>query len=751
MKRKLLFSLLVLFFHLHEYAQSPNWDWAIKGSGTGHETGTGSVTDSQGNSYITGSYSSSVFQIGGLTLNGVSTKDFYIAKINASGTVVWAKRAGLDADGYQQAEAIAIDSAGNLFVSGTFGNPDENIVPAIAFDNDTLTGEMGEGNFFLVKYDSSGTVVWAKNPGKVHPYNTSALGVDKNGFIYMAGLVNKDSTGNSQSEATLFLDKYTSTGTPVSTKAFYEPQNGSITGIVFNNEEMYLAGFFLGPEIIFQNDTLLNAFPETYQSFLVKYDQYDSVAWAKSVKGVNDEFLYDVKVDANGDIIVTGSYDGEVVLDSLTLQTIVSGETDLFVAKYNAAGSLLWAKNSAGTGTRYAKSLVTDENNDVYVLGGLYKTLIFGSDTLKITNTNSRNKDVFVLKYSASGSPVWSKIIHGDAYDNGVSISRDANGNMLVFGEYSSSSVSIGSTVLTNATSPGSLYEIFLAKLNKCVATKPSICMVTTDSLSQNNIIIWNKTMYPSADSFFVYRETATNKYQLIASVPSSAESLVIDTVRTKYFPNTGDPQAGTYRYKIKTRDICGNYSEFSSYHNTIFITENNGTFSWPQLYTIENNANPVDAYVLMRDDFNNGSWHAVNSVSGTQQSMTDPAYNTWKNTANWRVETQWNITCVPTTIAYRKSRSNTVRQIVTSVPDLGIENISVYPNPATDQFVISSDLKQIERVDIYNVYGVSMVGSATLTRGSKLIQVSGLADGLYFLNIQTAQGNITRKLIVKK
>jgi hypothetical protein len=438
-------------------------------------------------------------------------------------------------------------------------------------------------------------------------------------------------------------------------------------------------------------------------------------------------------------------------LDTVTLQTAVSDETDLFVAKYNSAGSLMWAKNSPGTGTRYTKSLVTDENNDIYVLGGLYKTLIFGTDTLKITNTNSRNKDVFILKYSAAGSPVWSKIIHGDAYDNGVSISRDVNGNILVFGEYSSSSVTIGNTVLTNVASPGSVYEIFLAKLNKCVANKPSICMVTTDSLSQNNIIIWNKTLYPSVDSFFVYRETATNKYQLIASVPYAAESLVIDTVRTKYFPNTGDPQAGTYRYKIKTRDICSNYSEFSFYHNTIFVTENNGTFSWPQLYTIENNANPVDGYILMRDDLNNGNWHAVNSVSGTQQSMTDPAYNTWKNTANWRVETQWNITCIPTTIAYRKSRSNTVRQIITSIPDVGMENISIYPNPAADQFVISGELKQIERVDIYNVYGVNMTAPAMLSQNLKSIQVSGLADGLYFLNIHTAQGTVTRKLIVKK
>src|ERR1051326_278287 len=120
---------------------------------------------------------------------------------------------------------------------------------------------------------------------------------------------------------------------------------------------------------------------------------------------------------------------------------------------------------------------------------------------------------------------------------------------------------------------------------------QPFICMVTVDSLSQYNVIMWDKTSYNYTDTFIVCREITTNNYLRIGTVPYDSLSEFIDTVRTKYFPNTGDPNAGTYRYKIKVNDSCGTDSTgstFSPYHNTIFMTNNNGNFSW-QFYTIEN------------------------------------------------------------------------------------------------------------------------------------------------------------------
>lgn len=179
----------------------------------------------------------------------------------------------------------------------------------------------------------------------------------------------------------------------------------------------------------------------------------------------------------------------------------------------------------------------------------------------------------------------------------------------------------------------------------------PAICLVTVDSASKHNNIVWDKTGFSSAvDSFIIYREIITNSYQQVGAVHFDSLSIFEDTVTVKYFPNTGNPNAGTYRYKLAVRDTCGNISAMGPYHNTIFMTNNSGTFSWPQLYTIEGSSNPVSNYELWRDDLNTGTgWHVVNSVAGTQQLITDPNYSSYSATANWRIQTNWTLSCTPT------------------------------------------------------------------------------------------------------
>jgi len=288
----------------------------------------------------------------------------------------------------------------------------------------------------------------------------------------------------------------------------------------------------------------------------------------------------------------------------------------------------------------------------------------------------------------------------------------------------------------------------------------PSICMVTVDSLSQYNVIMWDKASFASTDSFIVYREIGTNNYQPIGAVPYSALSLFVDTLRTKYFPNTGDPNAGTYRYKLGVHDSCGNASTLSPYHNTIYIQNNNGSFSWSQLYTIENSANPVISYVLMRDDNTTGNWHSVNSVAGTQQTVTDPSYQTYKNTASWRVETQWNITCTPAIIkdpvteSFISSRSNLFNAASMGVNEWNDQLLlSVTPNPSNGTFAIQMNNAQLStnnyHLVIYNVLGEKMYQSMISSPRSQISL--DVPDGIYFLQISSSGGTAVKKIVISK
>lgn len=288
---------------------------------------------------------------------------------------------------------------------------------------------------------------------------------------------------------------------------------------------------------------------------------------------------------------------------------------------------------------------------------------------------------------------------------------------------------------------------------NPC-SINPSICMVTVDSISSNNIIIWDKTLFPKVDSFFVLRETSLNVYSPIGAVPYDSLSLFVDTVRTKYFPNTGDPNAGTYRYKIQMRDSCGNYSILSPYHNTIYITNNSGTFLWPQLYTIEGASNPVANYVLMRDNNSTGNWTVVNSVTGSQQTVTDPQYSTYQSTAKWRVETQWSISCNPTRInpdvaSFNVSRSNIFSNVNAVNEYYNNFSVCVYPNPTSEKFTVYSLQSEISRLEIYDLFG-KQVFQKTVNQKQETVNLE-FSSGMYFYTVFSEDRLIsTGKLIIE-
>jgi ribosomal protein S11 len=249
---------------------------------------------------------------------------------------------------------------------------------------------------------------------------------------------------------------------------------------------IFATGEFSSPSIKFGGTTLINS--GTNDIFIVKYDPNGNVIWAKSAGGIADESGYSISTDASGNVVVTGKFESPTIkFGSTTL--INTGANDIFIAKYDPSGNVLWAKSAGGIDNESGHCISTDANGNIVVTGNFYSpTINFGLASL----TNVGNNDIFMAKYDASGNVLWAKSFGGTNYENGNSIATDKKGNIFLTGAFQGN-ITFGGITLTSSSS-----DFFVAKLDyngNVIWAKNSVCFgydygnsIVTDTVG--NIII---------------------------------------------------------------------------------------------------------------------------------------------------------------------------------------------------------------------------------------------------------------------
>jgi len=142
--------------------------------------------------------------------------------------------------------------------------------------------------------------------------------------------------------------------------------------------------------------------------------------------------------DANGNIYVTGNYSNNMAYCASTYSLTLFGpsgtQTDVFVAKHDSKGNVLWAKCGGGAKIDLSYGISVDANGNVYVTGNFESnTVLFGSITLT-NSTTSGNTDMFIVKYDSNGNMKWAKKAGGVNDDSGSGVGTDANGNVYISG-----------------------------------------------------------------------------------------------------------------------------------------------------------------------------------------------------------------------------------------------------------------------------------------------------------------------------
>jgi len=300
----------------------------------------------------------------------------------------WAKRiggAGVDRIDYS---AIAVDTTGNLYIVGSFGGTVNFGEDWGVTDTKTLTGT---ADIFITKIDVNGNYYWTKRIGGSGGSGCSAYGmalaVDSNGNVYITG--NFDNTVDF----------------------------GADWGV---SDQKTPLGYC--------------------DAFITKIDANGNYCWTKQIGGSGFDSGLSVTTDSSGNVYVTGFFGSTVNFaadwggsDAKT----ASGMWDAFITKIDANGNYCWTKRIGGSGFDQGESIITDSQDNVYLVGDFNSTTNFGADWgTSDSKTPAGYYDAFIMKVDASGNYCWTKRIGGSDFDYGFSVAADTSGNIYVSGYF---------------------------------------------------------------------------------------------------------------------------------------------------------------------------------------------------------------------------------------------------------------------------------------------------------------------------
>lgn len=449
---------------------------ALAVNGGGFDRVAGVAVDANGDAYLTGYFESTTdfdrgvgtFTLG--TTSALGDTDAFVAHYTSAGALVWAREAGSTFT--DQAYSVAVDVAGNTYVSGRYASTAsfEGGDSSISFTT------AGGGDVFVWKLDRLGNTVWVRSAGGASSEEGFAIALDPAGNAYVTGLFNSTATFNggtgtasltSAGGEDVFVWKLDTNGNTVWARqgggddedegtsiAVDSSGNAVITGY-FNDTATFAAGS--------GSARLESAGSEDI--FVWRLDAAGNTLWAR---GAGDRFRdkgFGVALDSSSNAVVTGSFAGTATFAAGTGMASLSSTnngTDIYVWKLDAGGNTLWARKAGSTSnSETGSAIAVDSVGNAYSTGAFSNAATFGTGADTLTSVGGR--DAYVWKLSSAGDTLQLSQFSGAATEQSFAIAVDALGNTYAGGDFSGTSdfdPSNGTFTLTSTSFDGFLTRI---------------------------------------------------------------------------------------------------------------------------------------------------------------------------------------------------------------------------------------------------------------------------------------------------
>ena len=339
--------------------------------GFGDDSAAAIAVDSSGNVYVTGE-----------SMNLKAELDYATIKYNSAGQEQWVARYSGPGN-FDEATAIATDSSGNVYVTGSSEDPD--------FRDDIVT----------VKYNAAGQQQWVaryNGPGNDED-EAIAIAVDGSGDVFVAG----SGVGTTYPDYDYVTIKYSSTGQEEWVARYNGPGEGVdiVTSMAIDGSaNTYVTGASTGPN-------------GDYDYATIKYDSNGQEQWVEHYDGPGngDDSPSGIALDSSGNVYVTGASAG------------ANASSDYATVKYSPAGLRQWIAryyNPERNNDDFARAIAVDSSDNIYVTGTSW--VLGGSD------------DYVTLKYNSAGDEQWIAHYNEVPAPFAKAIAVDSSGNVCVAG-----------------------------------------------------------------------------------------------------------------------------------------------------------------------------------------------------------------------------------------------------------------------------------------------------------------------------
>jgi hypothetical protein len=726
--------------------------WSQRIGGGQWDEGSAVAFDHDG-SVIVGGHIASAIAVDGapsdFTLGFSGSTDVFLIKYDPNGNFIWAKSMG--GYGNDQVSDIEIDENNEVYSTGYYHNGLADFDPGS--DTLYLPEETGLTNFFLIKMNSNGDLVWA------------------NGIPAAADVVSISQC------------------------------RGKSMKINANNE-LVLTGIYLGTVDLDAGPGVAQ-FSTIYEDmFVMALDSEGNFLWAKPINGNDEVEGRSLDLGPGGDIYIAGYYRGSVDFDpGVSVATSnTNGNYDIFILHLDGNGNLINVLSLGGSNSDIANVVQLDSNGAIYTAGWIFSTVDFdpGSATFDLSSLGV--SDMFIAKfnvctYSTSSISVvacdeWEadgniitesglytlNLVNAAGCDSIVSVNATINSSSLQqINLASCSSVAYNGEVYDES----GLYPFYFFNTNGC------------DSIIEVNVTIhpsFSDTLnYTACNSFTLNNEvfTESGTYTQHLASQFGCDSLLVvhltiesSTTETYFYSacNTATVNSETYTESglynqvlvngagcdsLLTLDITIHPSQQYSFSETscdsyvfngITYTE---TGSYTQTYTDQFGCDSI--FILDLEIL------TTNAVANLNQATLTANVN--------NASYQW-IKCNPfeiisgATIQSYTATSNGLYAVIinqngcadtsscVAVNSIGIENLSlteniihIYPNPSEGDFWIESN--EQANYKLYSSNGL-LVQKGIIRRGNNRLECGELPSGIYFMEFVIAERIERYKLMIR-